>query len=160
MRWDADAEARLQAAEIELERAQKSWSERQELWLEEVEALRGMKKESERFYRRREKLMKAEGMKWWKAVGRNKDSASIVSEELAEWSGMEDEFEEETGTGAGERTGKGLGLGDYLLQRITSFPGTGQSTPRTNSTSQSSSRKSSMVGHLVRGVRFKRRDSV
>jgi hypothetical protein len=156
MRWDADAEARLRAAEEELARAQKSWSERQEVWIEEVESLREMKKESEKFYRRREKLMKAEGVKFRKKVEKSKEvnsGSGRVSEDVAEWSGMEEEADE----GMKSPSAKGLAVGG-LLQRITSFPGSAVSTP--NSSSQSSSRKSSFVGTLIRGGIFKRSNSV
>ena len=59
-RWSPEQEERLLRVERELERAQRKWSDSQQIWIEQVEGLRELKRRSEKFHRRRSKISQKE----------------------------------------------------------------------------------------------------
>jgi len=134
-KWTQEQEARLRKSEQELHRAQKKWSDTQEMWIEEVETLRELKKESQKFYQRRQKHLRKEGVRFKQEVERSRQSS-------AENSDAEDDSVQ-------------LRKSLSLPQRIMTSPALSTNTTET----QPSSRKSSIVGRLVSGKHFRRKTS-
>jgi len=149
IRWGSDLADRLEYSKKQLYRAQKKWSAEQELWIEEVESLRRLKKESDKFYARRQKASRKEGLTFRQEVGRSRAFAEL--DEMEDAADADDE-DDSPATQSLNRT-------------ISAFPGLALTISSTSSRgsshngSRAPSRKSSVVQDLIRGNLFRRETS-
>lgn len=79
-KWTSEHEMHLKNSEIELDRAQRKWSDTQEFWIEKVEILRQMKRKSEKFYERRKKNLQKEGLIFRREAEKSRRNSSESSD--------------------------------------------------------------------------------